>query len=99
MRQYPLAVTLGLLLLPLAWPIDVMAHTPSQSMVRDGINRTPKDKQKANESSRRKALEAARRKAQQEAVHRHLVVHPPRIGEAVLVLEVAAVAVAAAEVA
>ena len=70
MRQYPLAVIFGLLLLPLAWPIDAMARTPSQSMVRDGINHTPKDKQKASDASRRKAVEAARRKAQQEAARR-----------------------------
>ena len=70
MRQYPLAVVFGLLLLPLAWPIDAMARTPSQSMVRDGINHTPKDKQKASDASRRKAVEAARRKAQQEAARR-----------------------------
>ena len=70
MRQYPLAVVFGLLLLPLTWPIDAMARTPSQSMVRDGINHTPKDKQKASDASRRKAVEAARRKAQQEAARR-----------------------------
>ena len=70
MRQYPLAVIFGLLLLPLARPIDAMARTSSQSMVRDGINHTPKDKQKASDASRRKAVEAARRKAQQEAARR-----------------------------
>ena len=70
MRQYPLAVIFGLLLLPLVGSIDAMAHTPSQSMVRNGINHTPTDKQKASDASRRKALEAARRKAQQEAARR-----------------------------
>jgi len=70
MRQLPLAVTFGLLMLPLAWPIDPMAHTPPQSMVRDGDNHTAKDKQKANDASRRRAQEEARRKAQQEAARR-----------------------------
>ena len=70
MRQSPLAVAFGLLLLPLAWPIDSMAHTPSQSRVQDGIIHTSKDKQKANDASRRRALEAARRKAQQDAARR-----------------------------
>ena len=70
MRQYPLAVTFGLLLLPLAWPIDTMAHTPSELMVQGGASRAAKDKQKANDEARRRALEAARRKAQQEAARR-----------------------------
>ena len=70
MRQYPLAVTVGLFLLPLAWPIDSMAHAPSQDMVRNGIGHTAKDKQKANDAARRRSLEAARRKAQQDAARR-----------------------------
>ena len=70
MRQYPLAVTVGLFLLPLAWPIDSMAHAPSQGMVRNGIGHTAKDKQKANDAARRRSLEAARRKAQQDAARR-----------------------------
>ena len=70
MRQSPLAVAFGLLLLPLACPVDSMAHTPSQSMAQDGIIHTSKDKQKANDASRRRALEDARRKAQQDAARR-----------------------------
>ena len=67
MRQHPLAVTAGLLLLPLVWPIDSMAHTPSQGMVRGGISHAAKDKQKTTDDARRRALETARRKAQEEA--------------------------------
>ena len=70
MRQSPLAVAFGLLLLPLACPVDSMAHTPSQSMAQDGFIHTSKDKQKANDASRRRALEDARRKAQQDAARR-----------------------------
>ncbi|MEC8092603.1 MAG: hypothetical protein VX155_02055, partial [Planctomycetota bacterium] len=70
MRQSPLAVAFGLLLLPLACPVDSMAHTPSQSMAQDGIIHTSKDKQKASDASRRRALEDARRKAQQDAARR-----------------------------
>ena len=72
--------------LPLAWPIDAMARTPSQSMVRDGINHTPKDKQKqamrlveklwrllaasAAGSRQTQSTRRSRRKAQQDAARR-----------------------------
>ena len=78
MRQYPLAATFSLLLLPLTWTFASMAHSLDHGIARDGISHAAKDKQKANDASRRRAQEttkrktqeAARRKAQQDAARR-----------------------------
>ena len=60
----PSCCRFGLLLLPLTWPIDAMARTPSQSMVRDGINPHPERQTKSKRCvSSAVRVEAARRKA------------------------------------